>query len=649
MMAVTPINLTRISDNMRTLSLLSSLRNNTLQMYLDQNKLASGNRLNAPSENPALASRAMYLSELLERQDQILANISHADSMLAVTDSAIGEVNSLLIEAHDIALTMVSTTNSSEERQAEAQLVLGIIDQLVTVGNRQYGSVYLFGGQRTQQAPFTQNHGVAEYRGDLGALRSRVDYGQDPIINLTGAELFGALAGGMQGFVDLDPALTWDTRLVDVTGTGSQAIRTGTVRVTLSEPAVSFVADLTGADTAGDVIDLLNHAAEEAGLTVGPGAQFNASFSAAGNGYQISAGSGTVTVSDVGDGVTARDLGLRGSDATIVGADLRPRLTALTTIGSLFGGTGAGLGSIRIENGHMAADIDLSDVSTIGELLNRINTAGVDVQARINDASTGIDVLNLASGLQMKIGENGGNTAGLLGIRSMHAGTRLSTLNQGRGVQIREGHDDLCIRTKSDVAFNVNLDGCETIGDVLDRINGAASDAGVNVTASLASVGNGISIVDNTGGPNDLRVERADLSYAIDGLGLNKTTSENEIVGDDTSGIVPESVFSALHDLYCGLMSDDEIKISDAATRIEKFMTRASQLQGEVGARSKAMSTRLNFTEEAVTSTRALLSEVKDLDYTEAVTRFQTAQTTLQANLLTGSRLMQMSLMNFLQ
>ena len=62
-----------------------------------------------------------------------------------------------------------------------------------------------------------------------------------------------------------------------------------------------------------------------------------------------------------------------------------------------------------------------------------------------------------------------------------------------------------------------------------------------------------------------------------------------------------------------------------------------------------AMITRLHRTEDAVLATKTLLSDLTDLDYTEAVTRFQQAQTALQANLLTGSRMLQISLMDFLQ
>jgi len=230
----------------------------------------------------------------------------------------------------------------------------------------------------------------------------------------------------------------------------------------------------------------------------------------------------------------------------------------------------------------------------------------------------------------------------------MHAGTLLSELNQGKGVQASPGHNDLNIQAKDGTQFQVSLSGCRTNQDVLDRINAAAAAAGVAVTADLTDVGNGIRVTDNTGGSSELVISRADMSYAIDGLGLEGRTTGNQIVGADVNGKVPASVFTALQDLYDGLMSDDETKIGDAAARLEGFMTTASRLQGTVGARSKAMSTRQQYTEDAVTATQALLSQAKDLDYTEAVTKFQQAQMALQANLMTGSRLMQISLLDYL-
>ena len=58
-MAVNPISLTRISTNMQTISLLESLRANSLNLFTEQNHLASGNKFNAPSEDPVGAFRKL--------------------------------------------------------------------------------------------------------------------------------------------------------------------------------------------------------------------------------------------------------------------------------------------------------------------------------------------------------------------------------------------------------------------------------------------------------------------------------------------------------------------------------------------------------------------------------------------------------------
>jgi flagellin-like hook-associated protein FlgL len=52
--------------------------------------------------------------------------------------------------------------------------------------------------------------------------------------------------------------------------------------------------------------------------------------------------------------------------------------------------------------------------------------------------------------------------------------------------------------------------------------------------------------------------------------------------------------------------------------------------------------------EDAAATTQIFLSQVRDLDYAEAVTRLQVAQTQLQANMQTGSILLNLSLLDFL-
>jgi flagellar hook-associated protein 3 FlgL len=655
-MAITPINITRTSFNMTTLSMLDSLRDNTLNLFLQQNRLASGNRINAPSEDPVLGSKATSITELLERQEQILENARFGDKFLAATDTAINEVSGLLIDMHDVASEMVNSTASQDQRDAMAELVVSTLDQLVNIGNRAYNGMYLFGGHKTTSAPFVQDYGGVTYTGDRNDITTDIGEFEEQAINLTGDQLFGALRDQVDGWQDLNPAISDNTRISDLKGTTGDGVnKKGMIRVTLDNPATTFNVDLSKADTIGDVVDMINQAATDAGLTVGAGNDFVTQIHAADpTRLEMAVGAGNVTVTDVGASVTARDLGLRGTAAgVLVGDDIDPSLKPMTPLTDLFAGGGAVLGSIRIQLGSETIDLDLSGASTVQDVVNLITATSPAVQAEINDAGNGINVLNLQSGTDMSIGElGGGNTAELLGIRTYHSDTLLSDLNDGLGVEFREGLADLTIFSKDGSSCDVNLDGCESVQDVIDAINAACGGAGVQVTAGLAQTGNGIRLVDTSGGGDQLRVGRANSSPAIDGLGFSELgTAGTELVSEDRHKVEPESVFTALMDLHEALVTageGQELKITLAGEKIRNYIDEVNRVHGTVGSRSRGMGTKLALTEDAVLSTKALLSEVKDLDYTEAITKFQQSQMTLQANLMTGSKLMQISLMDFI-
>jgi len=210
---------------------------------------------------------------------------------------------------------------------------------------------------------------------------------------------------------------------------------------------------------------------------------------------------------------------------------------------------------------------------------------------------------------------------------------------------------DLTIVAKNGSTFDVNLDGAQTLNDVLTAINQAAITAGVPVVADLALTGNGIRLTDSTGGTGTLSVQRANNSFAADDLGLADITAagtETALVGEDVNGQKANGLITALYDLEYALRNDDSQGITIAAEDMETHLVDFNRARGIVGARAAAMQDRLTQTEGAVFATQELLSQVEDLDYTEAVTKFQQAQTALQASLLTGSQTLNVSLLDFL-
>ena len=223
-MTVSAVNITRVSENLKSQTIIQRLRQTNLDLFRAQQQLITGKRFSSPSEAPGDAAVAMRLSSLVEQQNQIIQNVVFADNFLAQTDVTLGDTNALLREAQSIASDRLNTSGSplDETQQAEwesgALLVDSIIDQLVRLGNSQFQGTYIFGGQRTTTEPFVQELGGVAYNGNTTELATRVDLLREGTYSVTGADVFGALSSEVRAWQDLSPGLTAETRLVDLNG-----------------------------------------------------------------------------------------------------------------------------------------------------------------------------------------------------------------------------------------------------------------------------------------------------------------------------------------------------------------------------------------------------------------------------------------------
>ena len=166
-------NITRVSSSLKTFTSLQQLQQNAIRMFREEQRVGSGRQLLSISDDPISAEKITKLMQSLEGQDQILANLQHADSNLSAADSAITDISDLLIDAARIASEQAGSFSSAEERASQAEIVDGIIDALLNVGNRTFRGNYLFGGQNLTSAPLTASFGRAGLVGDYGELRNR--------------------------------------------------------------------------------------------------------------------------------------------------------------------------------------------------------------------------------------------------------------------------------------------------------------------------------------------------------------------------------------------------------------------------------------------------------------------------------------------
>ncbi len=685
-MSVYPAGLARVPNLLMKQLTLANLTRTSLDLYRAQVELATGRAVNKASDDVVKAATIAELDDRIERSTQRQRNIQHASASLGMLDTVLGEAGNTALDAKDIALQQISTPSDAEQRRQQASIVGSMLTSIFNSLNRQGVAGYVFGGATTSVQPFVEKNGAYLWQGQGNGLYTELGLAQSVPITLGNAEAFAASAAKVKGIVDLDPALTNDTRLSDASGARGLGVTLGTVEFSVNAGARVKV-DLSGADTFGDVIDALTSAIRQYetdnGVTVlGPGG-----IGVSGGSLSLDvAGGATLQFYDQGTGVTAQDLGLADSLGLLnfpAGAwsarDLSPKLTWRTPVSALSGLTQP-LGSIKITNNRGSATVDLSGAQNLGDLKGLIEAAGVGVRVDINAAGDGIDIVNLlsagsAGALSIEETDAINPTAANLGIRSMTASTLLSSFNFGRGVQIVDGYIDPTTGQPDpshDVDFTITLgDAARTKIDVdlrpqdivsvqslIDRINSVAAPqlaaAGLPSSAFSASLGatsNGIVLSQDASFSGAISVAPRNNSEAAEDLGFldgHYDAGSASFTGADRAKVRVNGIFSDLIDLRRSLENDDTVGIGLAGNSLGSSIDLLAETRGVVGGYSQRVDLAKRAEEDRTTFDEQVRSSLRDVDYTEAASRFTMLQTQMQAGLQAAALSSRLTLLDFL-
>jgi flagellar hook-associated protein 3 FlgL len=429
-----PSSLSRVPSMLSRQFMLTSINNTSRDLLRTNIELASGRSLLRPSDDAVSASTVSVLDDLLERREQRLRNLSHAESVMNNVDAALADASDLVIEARGIGLSQIGVGSDAQTRENQSLVIDAMLDELYAIGNRQYQDIHYFGGNATANEPFTQLLGGIGYIGQGDGLRTDLGVAQSFAITLPGTDAFGAMSARVEGARDLNPALTTDTRLSDLNGARGLGVAIGSINADIN--GTDITVDLTNAHTIGDVINTLQAdlAAVDPGATVG--------IAATGDALEIVPSGGvTITISDLIAEGPAADLGISQAfpPGGAAGSDLDPRITEITPVADLLGIT-APLGTIRLENAGQTRDLDLSGAQTVQDIMNLVDGLNIGIRVEIADSGDRLNFLNELSGGLMSIAEvGGGDTATQLGVRSLTYETRLEDFREGLGVEIISG------------------------------------------------------------------------------------------------------------------------------------------------------------------------------------------------------------------
>lgn len=189
----------RVSTNMRLTTNQINIGNSYGKFVEAQQVVATGKKLNKPSDDPAGIAEALNIQSVLDRITQYQSNINQASAFMGVTDTALGNGTTLLRQARTLALQSASSTISTEQLQNISDQVREITKQMVAIGNSTYGSRYVFGGQISNKPPYViDTTGAVTYQGGTSANNSdnlvvEIAQGDKMNMNVTGDQAFGQI------------------------------------------------------------------------------------------------------------------------------------------------------------------------------------------------------------------------------------------------------------------------------------------------------------------------------------------------------------------------------------------------------------------------------------------------------------------------
>jgi flagellar hook-associated protein 3 FlgL len=190
----------RVNPNI-TPDLMNDLNIVEQQEQTATEQLATGLRVNVPSDDPVAFAADIENEAEQGQTDQYLQNTSTLEGQFQTADSTLSSVVTALNQAISLGTEGGSSTLSASDLQALAEQVQGIQNQVVGMANTSYEGVYLFAGTANTQ-PFTldstQPSGV-QYNGNSEVNNAQIATGRTLQSNVPGSQIFMGSSGSVMG------------------------------------------------------------------------------------------------------------------------------------------------------------------------------------------------------------------------------------------------------------------------------------------------------------------------------------------------------------------------------------------------------------------------------------------------------------------
>ncbi len=182
----------RIPDSLRYRLFQLGLNDIGRQMDDITKKLSTQRIINVPSDDPVGYATSIQYDAQLSQGTQYNTNLQRLSTLVSMYTVSFSSVVGQLSDVSQMANTY--GTMDPSMRQAAAEQMKSIIEQMVTVGNSRLGDTYIFGGKQADKPPLQLNGDYSvtfnpDQRGE-DATKIYVDSGQTSQYGVSGREAF---------------------------------------------------------------------------------------------------------------------------------------------------------------------------------------------------------------------------------------------------------------------------------------------------------------------------------------------------------------------------------------------------------------------------------------------------------------------------
>jgi flagellar hook-associated protein 3 FlgL len=176
--------------------LVTSLEGATATQAQLSAELSSGLRVTSASDDPVAAGQSSLLGASISRDDTFVQTAATTQSLMQVSDSALGGVVTQLTSALSLAVEGSNGTNHAADLTSLSQQLVGIRDEVVSLANTSYQGSYVFSGSQGNTPPYTIDNSTspatATYNGDTNVGSVTTPNGQQIQTGLAGSAVFSA-------------------------------------------------------------------------------------------------------------------------------------------------------------------------------------------------------------------------------------------------------------------------------------------------------------------------------------------------------------------------------------------------------------------------------------------------------------------------